>query len=63
MKIAYLVGHYPAISHTFILREVHGLDYESIAEALTIDVGTVKSRLWRARVALRAALQGLYDEK
>ena len=25
MKIAYLVGHYPAISHTFILREVQGL--------------------------------------
>ncbi len=25
MKIAYLVGHYPSISHTFILREVEGL--------------------------------------
>ncbi len=25
MKIAYLVGHYPSISHTFILREVQGL--------------------------------------
>jgi RNA polymerase sigma-70 factor (ECF subfamily) len=53
----------PEYRAAFILREVHGLDYESIAEALTIDVGTVKSRLWRARVALRAALQGLYDEK
>jgi RNA polymerase sigma-70 factor, ECF subfamily len=47
----------------FILREVHGLEYEAIAEALSIDIGTVKSRLWRARVALRAALQGLHDEK
>jgi RNA polymerase sigma-70 factor (ECF subfamily) len=47
----------------FILREVHGLEYEAIAEALSIDIGTVKSRLWRARAALRAALQGIYDEK
>jgi RNA polymerase sigma-70 factor (ECF subfamily) len=46
----------------FILREVHGFEYEAIAEALSIDVGTVKSRLWRARSALRAALQGLRDE-
>jgi len=47
----------------FVLREVHGLDYEAIAEALTIDIGTVRSRLSRARAALRAALSGLHDEK
>jgi RNA polymerase sigma-70 factor (ECF subfamily) len=40
----------------FLLREVHGFEYEAIAEALDIDVGTVKSRLSRARAALRAAL-------
>jgi RNA polymerase sigma-70 factor (ECF subfamily) len=40
----------------FLLREVHELDYEQIAEALEVDVGTVKSRLSRARAALRAAL-------
>jgi RNA polymerase sigma-70 factor, ECF subfamily len=56
-------GLVPEQRAAFILREVHGLEYEAIAEALSIDLGTVKSRLWRARVALRAALQGLYDEK
>ena len=25
MRIAYIVGRYPAVSHTFILREVHAL--------------------------------------
>jgi RNA polymerase sigma-70 factor (ECF subfamily) len=41
----------------FLLREVHGMDYEEIALALEIDLGTVKSRLSRARAALRKALQ------
>jgi RNA polymerase sigma-70 factor, ECF subfamily len=40
----------------FLLREYHGLDYADIARALEIDVGTVKSRLSRARAALRRAL-------
>jgi RNA polymerase sigma-70 factor (ECF subfamily) len=45
----------------FLLREVHGLTYEQIAEALVIDPGTVKSRLARARAALQAALAEMHD--
>jgi RNA polymerase sigma-70 factor (ECF subfamily) len=53
----------PEYRAAFLLREVHDMDYESIAEALRVDVGTVKSRLSRARAALRRALQGTYDER
>jgi len=35
-----------------ILREIEGLSYQEIAEALTIPVNTVRSRLKRARQAL-----------
>ena len=46
----------------FMLREVHGLSYDEIALALEIDIGTVKSRLARARASLQAALAGMRDE-
>ncbi len=52
----------PEYRAAFLLREVHELDYEQIAQALAIDLGTVKSRLHRARAALRAALAGFVDE-
>lgn len=39
-----------------VLREYHDLDYAEIAEALELDVGTVKSRLSRARAQLREYL-------
>ena len=40
----------------FVLREYHELDYVEIANALEVDLGTVKSRLARARSALREHL-------
>lgn len=42
-----------------VLRDVRGLDYDQIAEVLGVPVGTVKSRLFRARVALREMIEAL----
>lgn len=41
---------------TFVLREFHDFDYDELARALDVDLGTIKSRLSRARTALRALL-------
>ncbi len=42
-----------------VLREFDGLEYESIAETLEIPVGTVRSRLHRARSQLKDELTAL----
>ena len=42
-----------------VLREYHQLDHAAISAALEIDVGTVKSRLSRAKAALREHLIAL----
>jgi RNA polymerase sigma-70 factor (ECF subfamily) len=39
-----------------VLRDIQGLSYEVIAEALGIELGTVRSRLHRARIALKTWL-------
>ena len=40
-----------------ILRDLHGLDYRDVAKMLGADLGTVKSRLHRARDNVRNALK------
>lgn len=42
-----------------LLRDARDLDYEQIAEVLGVAVGTVKSRLFRAREALRDEVEKL----
>ena len=42
-----------------ILCDCRGLSYEQISEVLGVAVGTVKSRLFRARTALRDAVESL----
>jgi RNA polymerase sigma-70 factor, ECF subfamily len=43
------------------LREIEGLSYEEIAEAMNCPIGTVRSRIFRAREAIAARLRPLLD--
>jgi RNA polymerase sigma-70 factor (ECF subfamily) len=48
----------PDFREAVVLRDVNQLSYEEIAEALRVPLGTVKSRLSRARAMLAEALRG-----
>ncbi|MBN2384327.1 sigma-70 family RNA polymerase sigma factor [bacterium] len=47
----------PRLRSIVILRDIEGLNYDEIAETLDISLGTVKSRLNRARLALRQKIE------
>jgi RNA polymerase sigma-70 factor (ECF subfamily) len=48
----------PPLREAIVMRELHELDYRQIAEVTGVPIGTVMSRLHRARSALRRAWDG-----
>jgi RNA polymerase sigma-70 factor (ECF subfamily) len=46
---------------TIVLREIEGMPYEEIAEITNVSLGTVKSRIARARARLQSQLQSYLD--
>jgi RNA polymerase sigma-70 factor (ECF subfamily) len=45
-----------------VLREIDDCSYEQIAEILDLPIGTIRSRLHRARLQLREELKGILQE-
>lgn len=61
-KVAETIAKLPPDLRTAIsLRELEGLSYEEIAEAMDCPIGTVRSRIFRAREAIDAVLAPLLD--
>ena len=46
----------------FVLRDVEGMSTEETAEILDITIPTVKTRLHRARLALREAISRYFEK-
>jgi RNA polymerase sigma-70 factor (ECF subfamily) len=51
----------PDLRAAITLREIEGLSYEEIAEAMNCPIGTVRSRIFRAREFIAAELRPLLD--
>jgi RNA polymerase sigma factor (sigma-70 family) len=51
---------HPEHREILVLREIEGLGYDALAAILDVEEGTVKSRLHRARAALREKLRGVW---
>lgn len=49
----------PIYREAIVLCDIEGLTYEEIAQALEINIGTVKSRIARGREELRRKLEGI----
>lgn len=58
-----VLGHLPEIFRcVLVMREFTGLAYQEIADNLGISIGTVESRLFRARARFKDKLLSLYPE-
>jgi len=49
------------LRHAIVLREIDGLSYEEIASTMDCPIGTVRSRIFRAREAVAEKLRPLLD--
>ena len=49
------------LRQAIVLREIEGLSYEEIAELMNCPIGTVRSRIFRAREAIALRLRPLLD--
>lgn len=52
----------PDLREAITLREIEGLSYEEIAEVMDCPVGTVRSRIFRAREAIDGKLEPMLDD-
>ncbi len=52
----------PKFKEVIILRDIQGFAYEEISETLNVPLGTIKSRVNRARLKLQEDLKHLFDE-
>ena len=50
-----------ALRTALVLREIEGLSYEEIAESMQCPIGTVRSRIFRAREAIALELRPILD--
>ena len=53
----------PDLRQAITLREIEGLSYEEIAELMNCPIGTVRSRIFRAREAIALRLRPLLDTR
>jgi RNA polymerase sigma-70 factor (ECF subfamily) len=51
------------LRQAIVLREIEGLSYEEISEAMNCPIGTVRSRIFRAREAIAERLRPLLDTR
>jgi RNA polymerase sigma-70 factor (ECF subfamily) len=62
-KVAEVIHKLPAdLRQAITLRELEGLSYEEIAEVMDCPIGTVRSRIFRAREAIDAVVQPLLND-
>lgn len=53
----------PDLRQAITLREIEGLTYDEIAEAMSCPIGTVRSRIFRAREAISARVRPLLSHQ